>query len=145
MCVYMCVLRETLCMFTCIWHEWNMIKCVYVKIIRYNKWTCHWWWVPRVHAQRPQLRPTVRDPMDCSPSGSSTRRILQARILAWVVMPSPGDLPKPRIKPTSLKSPALQVDSLPTEPPGISTLMKKKIRVRHLRVTKGAVVLSYTE
>ena len=53
-------------------------------------------------------------------------------------MPSPGDLPKPRIEPTSLKSPALQVDSLPTEPPGISALMKKKIRVRHLRVTKGA-------
>ena len=29
--------------------------------------------------------------------------------------PSPGDLPDPGIKP---RSPALQVDSLPTEPPG---------------------------
>jgi len=29
--------------------------------------------------------------------------------------PSPGDLPNPEIKP---KSPALQADSLPTEPPG---------------------------
>ena len=29
--------------------------------------------------------------------------------------PSPGDLPDPGIK---LRSPALQVDSLPTEPPG---------------------------
>ena len=29
--------------------------------------------------------------------------------------PSPGDLPKPRIEP---KSHALQVDSLPSEPPG---------------------------
>ena len=29
--------------------------------------------------------------------------------------PSPGDLPKPEIEP---RSPALQVDSLPAEPPG---------------------------
>jgi len=29
--------------------------------------------------------------------------------------PSPGDLPEPGIKP---ESPALQVDSLPSEPPG---------------------------
>ena len=30
-------------------------------------------------------------------------------------MPFPGDLPKPGIEP---RSPALQVDSLPSEPPG---------------------------
>ena len=39
--------------------------------------------------------------------------ILQARILEWVPFPSPGDLPKPGIKP---RSPTLQADSLPTEP-----------------------------
>ena len=38
--------------------------------------------------------------------------ILEARILEWVLFPSPGDLPGPGIK---LGSPALQVDSLPTE------------------------------
>ena len=32
-------------------------------------------------------------------------------------LPSPGDLPHPGIKPMSLMSPALLVDSLPTEPP----------------------------
>ena len=32
--------------------------------------------------------------------------------------PSPGDLPSPEIEPTSLASPALQVDSLPLVPPG---------------------------
>ena len=32
--------------------------------------------------------------------------------------PPPGDLPDPAIKPTSPVSPALQVDSSPTEPPG---------------------------
>ena len=41
--------------------------------------------------------------------------ILQARILEWVLFPSPGDLPNPGIKP---RSPALRVDSLPAEPPG---------------------------
>ena len=38
--------------------------------------------------------------------------ILQARILEWVAYPSPVDLPDPGIEP---ESPALQVDSLPTE------------------------------
>ena len=32
--------------------------------------------------------------------------------------PPPGDLPNPGIEPTSPASPALQVYSLPTEPPG---------------------------
>ena len=36
----------------------------------------------------------------------------------WSGLPCtpPGDLPDPRIEPTSLASPALQMDSLPTEP-----------------------------
>ena len=46
--------------------------------------------------------------MDCTVHG-----ILQARILE--PFPSPGDLPNPGIKP---RSPALQADSLPAEPPG---------------------------
>ena len=41
--------------------------------------------------------------------------ILWARILEWVTFPFSRDLPKPGIKP---KSPALWVDSLPTEPQG---------------------------
>ena len=54
--------------------------------------------------------------MDRSPPGSSVHGILQARILEWVTMPSPpGDLPDPGIK---LGSPALQADSLTSEPPG---------------------------
>ena len=43
----------------------------------------------------------------------SVHGILQARILEWVAIP-PGHLPNPGIKP---RSPALQVDSLPSEPP----------------------------
>ena len=61
---------------------------------------------------------TLCDPMDCI---ASVHGILQARILEWVTFPSPGDLPDPGIKPGS---PALQADSLPSEPPGkpVSTL-----------------------
>ena len=35
-----------------------------------------------------QSCPTLWDPMDCSPPGSSVHGILQARILEWVAMPS---------------------------------------------------------
>ena len=50
---------------------------------------------------------TLCDPMDCRPPGSSVYRILQARILEWVVCPPPGDLPNSKIEPASLMSPAL--------------------------------------
>ena len=40
---------------------------------------------------------------------------LQARILEWVAMPSSRDLPNPEVEP---RSPTLQADSLPFEPPG---------------------------
>ena len=36
----------------------------------------------------PRLCPTLCDPMDCSPPGSSVLEIPQARILEWVAMPS---------------------------------------------------------
>ena len=42
------------------------------------------------------------DPMDCSPPGSSVHGILQARILEWVTMPPPGDLPNPGTKRTEV-------------------------------------------
>ena len=58
---------------------------------------------------------TLCHPMDCNPPGSSVYGILQARIREWVAIPSPGALPDPGIEP---KYPALQADSLPSEPPG---------------------------
>ena len=60
------------------------------------------------------------DPMDCSPPGSSVHGILQARILGWVAMTSPGDLPNPGIEPESLRSPALAGRFFTTrKPPGV--------------------------
>ena len=63
-----------------------------------------------------QSCPTLCDPMDCSPPGSSAHGILQARILECVACPPSGDLPDPGIEPASLMSPALQ--ALPLAPPG---------------------------
>ena len=62
-------------------------------------------WVSEWVIEAAQLCPTLCDPMDCSPPGSSVHGILQARILEWVAMPR--DLPDPGIEPTSLKPPAL--------------------------------------
>ena len=69
----------------------------------------------RVEVLVAQSRPTLCDPMDCSPSGSSVHEIVQERILEWVTIPFPGDLPNTRVE---LRSPSLQEDSLPCEPPG---------------------------
>ena len=49
------------------------------------------------------------------PMGCIVHEILQARILEWVAVPFSRDLPNPGVKP---RSPTLQVDSLPDEPPG---------------------------
>ena len=76
-----------------------------------------------------ELFPTHCDLMDCSPPGSSVHRILQARVLEWVAVPfSRGDLPNPGIKPGS---PALQADSLLSEPP------EKPIRKRQEQFSRG--------
>ena len=64
-------------------------------------------YVPCVHAKSLQSCPALCDTVDCSPPGSSVHGIVQARILEWVALPSPGDLPDPGIKSRSLKSPAL--------------------------------------
>ena len=55
-----------------------------------------------------QLCPTLHNPLDYSPLGSSVHGILQARIY-WsdLPYPPPGDLPDLGIEPTSLRSPAL--------------------------------------
>ena len=59
------------------------------------------------HAKSFQKCPTLCDPMDCSPPGSSVHGILQARILTWVVMPSSRGSSHPGTEPTSLKPPPL--------------------------------------
>ena len=62
-----------------------------------------------------QSWPTVCDPMDYSPPGSSVHGILQARILEWVAMLSSRGSSQPSNQTRSL---ALQADSFLSEPPG---------------------------
>ena len=57
---------------------------------------------------------TLCDPVDCSLPGSSVHRILQARILEWVAISFSRGSSCPR----EPRSPALQADALPSEPPG---------------------------
>ena len=54
--------------------------------------------------------PALCDRVDCT-----VRGILRARILQCLPFPSPGDLLNPGLHP---RSPTLEVDSLPAEPPG---------------------------
>ena len=63
----------------------------------------------------PQACPTLCDPMDCSPPGSSVHGISRQEDWCGLSFPSPWDLPDPGIEPGS---PALQADSLLSEPPG---------------------------
>ena len=60
------------------------------------------------------------DPGDCSPPGSSVHGILQARILEWVVISFSRGSSHPGIE---ARSPALQADSLFSEPPRSPRMM----------------------
>ena len=76
-------------------------------------------------------KPCLCNPMDCSLTGSSVHGISQARILEWVAIPSPGDLPDLRIEPAFL---ALQADFCiagrrPSKPEKVK---KKKKREKEL-------------
>ena len=88
------------------WHIWNFM------ISRKRGWaevpSWHDLGPERCHAYMLSHVSCVRlcNSMDCSLPGSSVQGILWARILE-LPCPSPGDLPHIRIKPTSLKSPAL--------------------------------------
>ena len=64
-----------------------------------------------------QSCPTLCDPMDCRPSGSSDHGILQAKILEWVAIPF---------------SRGSQVNSFSSEPPG-------KLVVKNLPANSGDV------
>ena len=62
-------------------------------------------------------------PIDCSLPGSSVHRISQARILEWVAISSSRGSSHPGIEP---RSPIMQADSLPAEPPGKPRDLEKK-------------------
>ena len=80
--------------------------------------------------------PTLCDPTVCSPPRFSVHGILQARILGWVPIPSPGDLPDPGIKPGF---PAWQANSLPSEPPGSRKPVKRPVKYNLVKSPVGKI------
>ena len=71
-----------------------------------------------------QSCPTLCDPMDCSPPGSSVHEIFQARILEWVASSFSRESSQTRDLSNlgiELGSPVIQADSLPTELQGKPT------------------------
>ena len=58
---------------------------------------------------------TLCNPVDCSLPGFSIHRILRQEYWSGLPFPSPGDLPDPGIE---TRSPALDEDTLTSEPPG---------------------------
>ena len=59
-----------------------------------------------------QSWPTLCSPIDSTLPDSSVHGILQARILDWVAILFPRDLPDPGVEP---RAPTWQADSLPSE------------------------------
>ena len=77
----------------------------YLHADRFISLCQHLFWTPDVHVC--SQADWLYEPMDCRLPGSFVHGIFQARILEWVAIPFPGDLPNPGIEPTSLASPAL--------------------------------------
>ena len=63
---------------------------------------------------------TLCHPVACSPPGTSVHGILQARILQWLAIPFSRGSSQLRDR---TPAPALQVDSLPSEPPEKSPII----------------------
>ena len=77
---------------------------------------CQSWTIKKVQCSViAQSCPTLCDPMDYRPPGSSVHGFPRQEYWSGLPFPSPGDLSDPGIEP---KSPTLQADTLTSEPPG---------------------------
>ena len=76
------------------------------------------YFINRSLAQLLQSCPTLYDPMDCSPPGSSVHGILQARILEWVAMPFSKGSSWPRDRTWVSFVSCIAGEFFTTEPPG---------------------------
>ena len=99
-----------LCFMSTLFHESNLICFNYICVLV------------------SQFCPTLCDPMDCSPPGSSVHEISQATTLEWGAFHTPGDLPSPGIK---HRSPALREESLLLSQQGGGSRYREISRSRH--------------
>ena len=85
-----------------------------------------------LRAKSLQLSPTLCNPMDCRPPGSSVHGILQARILEWVAMPSSRGLGNPGINAHFLCLLHWQAGSLPLVSSKNHSYISENLRFREL-------------
>ena len=76
-----------------------------------------------------QLYPTLCDPVDCSPPISSVHGDSPGKNASGLLCPPPGDHPTPGTEP---RSPTLQADSLPSEPPGKTMIHLGNFFIKHV-------------
>ena len=62
-----------------------MIKCIFLQVTYINMKV-------KSESEVAQSRPTLCDPVDCSPPGSSIRGIFQARVLEWDTVVFSGNI-----------------------------------------------------
>ena len=79
-----------------------------------------------------QSCPTHCNPMDRSPPGSLSIEFSRQEYQNGLSFPSPGDLPNPETGP---RSPVLQTDCLPSEPPGRPILCLYKVSWEDVSLT----------
>ena len=116
------------------WHSEYTLACTYQSLNAYlrREWTkkslpyycpqmyliygvseIHLAFIMWVCAKLLQSCPTLYDPMDCSPPGSSVQEILRTRIVQWIAISFFRGFPDPGIDPTCLHLLHWQADFLP--------------------------------
>ena len=73
---------------------------------------CHFLQCMKVKSEVAQSRPTLSDPMDCSPPGSSVHGVFQARVLEWGAVAFSG-FTASKWQKWTLKLDGLTLDSVP--------------------------------
>ena len=80
-----------------------------------SDFSCITAWKWKVKVLIAQSCQTLGDPVDYTPLGTQSMELSRQEYCSGLPFSSPGALPSPGFK---LRSPALQADSLPSEPPG---------------------------
>ena len=78
-----------------------------------------------------------------STPGPSVHGVLQARILEWVSIPSPRDLPDPGTEPVSPASPASAGGFFTTEPPGKPFVIHRQNQTECTTKAPSAKIFSF--
>ena len=84
-------------------------------------------------SQVAQSYPILCDPMDCSPPAPLFMGFSRQEYWSGLPYPSLGHLPNPG---TELRSPTLQSDSLPSEPPGNPQIESRSVMSNSLRTNE---------